>query len=275
MSGEWLYVGKGGNVWRYNDWLGQGNGKGGGKGKSADNKGKGKGGLQGAAKGGSKGGGKGKAQPGREVEHKQFYFDIFPERARGRQVLYCQKVGCFGSALIGDNTPYSCIKCGTPFDESKGRPTTRDRDSSQGRNSNKENSLQGQADDDTAQQTYEEMEKKGMSHEDILGVLKVAGLKYKPPRAKGSSATASLIVSSKAIEKANADIKQIDNQLVGKWSRHENLCNQLDTVIDEIEGLGKQKAKLELERQQHMQQHAGLVGTESVALATAKAVSND
>ena len=92
------------------------------------------------AKGKNKGKGKGKGKPstGKRFEHKSYYFDVFPEPARGRLVVKCKTPNCYGCALYGDNPPKRCTKCHKDFDYNRFRDQSEEqvRGSSNGSNVN-------------------------------------------------------------------------------------------------------------------------------------------
>ena len=77
------------------------------KSEGKKSKGKGKG------KGKSKGNGKGKGD--NSNWHQSYYFEVFPDKARGRTVVKCPKKDCFGCCLDGDKRPHACTRCGTPL----------------------------------------------------------------------------------------------------------------------------------------------------------------
>ena len=63
-------------------------------------------------RGKGKGKGKGKVQNDKPTAH---YFDLFPERAKGRKFIKCANPKCFGSCLEGDRMPDKCRFCQWSF----------------------------------------------------------------------------------------------------------------------------------------------------------------
>ena len=102
---------------QYVDELGQTWYKGGGKGGVSKGTGKGKGKSGGERKG--KGKGHNEEHRGRQIEvtprkPTAYYFDLYPDRAKGRKVIKCHMPTCFGCWLEGDHPPTECRFCHTP-----------------------------------------------------------------------------------------------------------------------------------------------------------------
>ena len=229
---------------------------------SAKSKGKGKAG---------KGGGKGKGKGATLVEG--YYFDLFPDAAKGRPVVKCKTPACFGCCLYGDSPPKTCNKCKKDFDFSRfrGRPVdgpgNRSRDSSAASNgskpSNKQNNNKGAV-------LYTEL-LKVYNQDKALEVTRSAFPNFKPAQESPNSFSQSV----GDIQKQEGRVLDLRNKLKGQIQKAERLQGELEecqtTGNDLVTQIEEAEADLLIQRNKA----ATHLGLSRVTLEKAKDLRDD
>ncbi len=228
-------------------------------GKSPPQKGAGKGGGKGSASPSPKGNGKGK-----DNAQKSYYFDVFPERARGRKVVKCPKDGCFGCCLDGDNRPEACNKCQTSFNYCNSRAS-----SAGSERVKADPKAQPKVEHENNETFYSRMEEQGYSHETIIEMFAHMGKKYKP-KAKATTSVAALAEGIAAVQRLDKEQRRLDGLLTHQWNRHETLLNNIKECEEKIKDLAEQKIEVVKETQIWMEKSTKANNIASVASAAAQ-----
>ena len=210
----------------------------------------------GGGKGGKGGGKRGRSTGPRSDKVREppssYYFDDYPEAAKGKKVIKCTKSNCFGCILETSEETH-CKFCQTEF-RRKSRPPSAERTADSG---------------SKAVKAYSDLVAKGMSNDEAVSFLKDIGIEYKQPRRREPN---QIISAQNEIEKVKSNIKQSTNNLQQQVDKHRGLIKQLDETeekIGELEETIKQDnekiAKLEAKCAMHL-------GPEKVMTATVSAV---
>jgi len=235
---------------------GKSKGKGGwfekGKGKGKDNfKGKGKGNYQNR-----------RGQVTAKIPT-SYYFDDYPDAAKGKRWIKCAKSGCFG-CILEESTVKNCKFCESEFKKS----TTRARSNSPG-NSSAGHAARADNDEANPAQAYKKLLERGFPEKEAIGLLAQAGVNFKPPKEKQVN---EIINAQEEIDKTNAEIRTQENLLRQQKDRHDKLMAQLDEAeskIDVYENHIKEKKMKITELQNKCAQE---IGPKSIMLQTAAAM---
>ena len=218
--------------------------------------------------------GKGKGKDGKGATQVEgYYFDLFPDAAKGRPVVKCKTPTCFGCCLYGDSPPKTCNKCKKDFDFTRFRgrpaeePANRSRDSSVNsagsKSSNKANNNRGNV-------LYTELLK---THEQdrALEITRNAFPNFKP--VLESPSTFSQSVGD--IQKQEGKVLDLRNKLKGQIQKAERLQGELDESIETGNLLVSQIEEAEAELLIQRNKAATHLGLSRVTLEKAKDLRDD
>ena len=189
----------------------------GGKSKGKQQKGKGK--------------GKGDSRTGNTDRlPKSYYFDDYPDAAKGQKWFKCPKQGCFGCVLESSTTTH-CKYC-----ESKGIESKFNRSNSRSKSPSAGSSKSDQSNVSTdGQAMFKKLvEEEGISEDKAISLLATVGIRYKPSKPAKSN---EIVDKQLKCDKVRGEIKNLQNLLSQQETKFNNASKTCDDALTRIEEL--------------------------------------
>jgi hypothetical protein len=191
-----------------------------------------------------------------------YYFDIYPERAKGLKVIRCKNPICFGCTLLGDKPAKTCRLCGWNFDLGN-TPKARSQSPATGSSTSK----------GELSKHHSKMVELGLESAQASDLInQMLGTKYTPPPTTPTrvSVAPDFSEATSRIKKANSEMSQIENEITQQDARYKKFYDGCLEAEEKLDALQCKKTALLEHIDSLNKQVASEVGESNVALHAAK-----